>query len=190
MHDKYGHILYSRTCDHCGKSYVGRGEKYCSIPCCNKAHTKNLNSRFWSKVNITDLFDCWNWNSTKNKQGYGHITIENKTIKAHRFSYFINFGTIPDNLCVLHHCNNPSCVNPAHLYLGTTQDNTNDMLNANRQAKGEKNGNAKLTEKQVIEIIELLKTDIKQSKIAKKFSVTQTPIFYIKKGHTWKHLPR
>jgi hypothetical protein len=148
--------------------------------------------RFLSHVNINDLFDCWEWTGRKKETGYGITYFKGKESKAHRVSYLLSYGTIDNNLFVLHKCNNPSCVNPAHLYLGTPQDNMNDMVKANRSCDnhGENNPNSKLTEKQVIEIIELLKTNISQVKIAQIFSVSKYIVNEIKTGNTWKHIPR
>jgi len=149
--------------------------------------------RFWSYVEITGLFDCWLWKGSKNKQGYGSFGTGNgKLIRTHRFSYLINIGSIPNGLQVNHKCHNPSCVNPAHLYVGTQKENIADMFHADRQSCqiGEKGNNAKLTEKQVLEIIELLKTDIQQKELAKMFSVSKQTISMINTGSNWQHIPR
>src|ERR1035438_7769338 len=96
--------------------------------------------RFWSKVKKTD--ECWVWLSTKNKQSYGVFAIKRKSVKAHRISWEIKNGKIPDRIFVLHKCDNPQCVNPDHLFLGSAKDNTQDMLSKgrNRNAYGEKHG--------------------------------------------------
>jgi len=93
--------------------------------------------RFWNKVDRTSNPNCcWEWTANKLKQRYGRFSIGKKHILAHRFSYELHYGKIPDGLDVLHTCDNPPCVNPNHLYLGTQQDNANDMVAKNRQAKG------------------------------------------------------
>ncbi len=94
-------------------------------------------NRFWSKVNKTD--NCWNWLACKTKDGYGRIFIKDKVLLAHRVSWAIHDGQIPKGLQVLHRCDNPSCVNPAHLFLGTVSDNMRDSV-----AKG-RNSNSKKT---------------------------------------------
>lgn len=101
--------------------------------------------RFWKHTKITD--GCWEWLSTKNKQGYGRIQIQNERVFAHRLSWYIHTGENPGDLCVLHRCDNPSCVNPKHLFLGTRKDNAYDMI-----SKGRKVQLSKLTEKDVLEI--------------------------------------
>jgi len=86
--------------------------------------------RFWNKVDKTD--SCWLWTGAKSSSGYGHLNINKKTIKAHRFSYEMHFGKFDLNKIILHSCDNPLCVNPAHLSLGTKKDNGADMASKNR----------------------------------------------------------
>jgi len=87
--------------------------------------------RFWDKVNKTD--NCWEWTGAI-RQGYGCLKIDGKTIDAHRYSYVIHFGPIPDGMCILHKCDNRKCVKPDHLFLGTYADNHKDMCNKKRDA--------------------------------------------------------
>lgn len=93
-----------------------------------KRQRKTIEQRFWSKVIIKGFFDCWEWQSALRGIGYGYLTINKKHISAHRLSYEMTYGKIPDNLYVLHNCDNPKCVNPYHLRLGTPQDNMDDKL--------------------------------------------------------------
>jgi len=93
--------------------------------------------RFFRKVDKTG--SCWNWLAGKDKDGYGKIKIARKDLRAHRVSWEIHNGIIPGGLLVLHRCDNPSCVNPSHLFLGTALDNNRD-----RDAKG-RNGWSKIT---------------------------------------------
>lgn len=81
--------------------------------------------RFWKSVLKTD--ECWNWTAWK-YQGYGYFNVNGKLMGTHRFSWILHNGAIPDALCVLYHCDNPSCVKPDHLFIGTKQDNTDDMI--------------------------------------------------------------
>ncbi len=84
---------------------------------------------FWDKVDKKTTSECWNWKACKNKQGYGRIGIAaSQCVNAHRFSWVLHFGEIPLGHFVCHKCDNPSCVNPYHLFTGTRQDNTNDMV--------------------------------------------------------------
>lgn len=157
----------------------------------SKANSLPIEQKFWSKVNITDLFSCWEWTASKSKKGYGNFMLNKKHYSAHRFAWILFYGEIPEGLCVCHKCDNRKCVNPAHLFLGTIADNNADMVKKNRQVNthGEKNNLSKLTEKQVIEIIELLKTET-EKEVAKRFSVSCGCIEFINKNIAWKHLPR
>jgi len=124
--------------------------------------------RFWSKVDVKKLDDgsddldaCMEWTAGKDKDGYGLFKIYNKQLRkqfrAHRFIWECYNRPIPESLYVLHKCDNPSCVNPNHLWLGTNQDNVNDMVNKNRQKKGSGVGTSILSEDEVLEIKEMLK---------------------------------
>ena len=145
--------------------------------------TKSDLARFWDKVDVQGPDDCWEWTASL-RNGYGQFGLNGTIYKAHRVSYTIANGD-PGELCVCHLYDNPSCVNPAHLWLGTIQDDIDDCIQKDRQAKGEQQGSAKLTEKQVKEI---LKSDESQKVLAKKFNVTQSHISRIKLGKEWKHV--
>lgn len=107
-----------------------------------------ISKRLWLYVDKGDPDECWNWKGKKRPHGYGRTSINGKGIDAHRASWLIHNGEIPEGMCVLHKCDNPSCVNPAHLFLGTHLDNTLDMF-----AKGRANcPPRKLSHEQVQEI--------------------------------------
>lgn len=120
--------------------------------------------RFWEKVEKGH--SCWTWAGPKHSSGYGKHSVTRKTILAHRFSYELHFGKIPQGMLVCHHCDNTSCVRPDYLFLGTPNDNMQDKVRKGRQAKGkqlnhspgrfqgERNPNAKLTAAQVAAIRE------------------------------------
>lgn len=90
--------------------------------------------------------ECWIWLGAKDKDGYGTFSLQNVKNKAHRISYFLEYGQYDENLQVLHICDVPSCINPYHLFLGTQIDNTRDMILKNRQAKGEMNAATKISD--------------------------------------------
>src|SRR3989304_6891698 len=84
--------------------------------------------KFWGYADIVSPDECWEWRRSKTPLGYGMLNIRGHTIYAHRISYIMTKSPIPDGLCVLHMCDNPGCINPFHLFLGTKKDNTRDMI--------------------------------------------------------------
>lgn len=146
-----------------------------------------LKTRFWAKVDRTDLFDCWLWTATRIQQGYGHFYIAGRLDLAHRVAYELTIGPIPAGLCVLHHCDNPPCVNPAHLWLGTKADNMADCRAKGRRpdVRGENNSRAKLTEENVREIRQ---DDRVGWIIAAKYGVSFNTINHIRSRRTWAHI--
>ncbi len=150
-------------------------------------------ARFWSKVNVGSSTDCWEWTGAKTGFGYGHMTISGqKQIYAHRLSYAIHNGSISAGLHVCHSCDNPKCVNPAHLWLGTHAENMKDRNRKGRTnpPRGDKSASAKLTEADVIDIRERAKIrklgDI--NSMAKEFGVTRGTIYTVIARLTWTHI--
>lgn len=135
---------------------------------------------------------CWEFGTT-NTHGYGVITINCKQHRAHRLMWLLRKGEIPDNLFVLHSCDNRCCCNPDHLFLGTAQDNVDDMRAKGRDAFGQnfgiKNGQAKLTDEDIPKIRLLLDQGHTQQYIADQFGVSRSRISYIKHGKNWAHIP-
>lgn len=134
---------------------------------------------------------CWLWTGGLDKDGYGVFWKDLTTARAHRSSYELLKGTIPDGLQVLHSCDIPSCVNPDHLFLGTHNDNMKDKSSKNRQTKlcGSQVYNAKLTENDVVIIKQLLtKSTLRQSDIAGIFNICEGSISQINRGIAWKHV--
>lgn len=167
---------------------------------------ETLESKFWSKVKKgRSLDDCWEWTASKFKAGYGQLTHgyaegEHKNLKGHRVSYEIHFGAIPDGMLVCHRCDEPSCANPRHLYLGTWQDNVQDMIVKGRRydTSGANNGQAKITAKIAEQIRkEYAKNDPtfnryqrrkwSQAKLGAKYGITQTVVSNIVNGNYWKN---
>lgn len=144
--------------------------------------SENDLTRFWSKVDKKR--GCWLWIDELDKNGYGRFSVCNYPYFAHRISFTIE-KSCPGDLNVNHTCDNPRCVNPEHLWLGTQKDGMNDKIAKNRQSKGESHGNHILTEKQVGEILE---SDIKRTLLAKKYGVHASTITEIKRDQGWKHI--
>lgn len=159
--------------------------------------------RFWSKVdNIDNVLVCWNWTGCKNKKGYGEIYFPyiGKHIHAHQISWIIFYGDIPNGLCVCHKCDNPACVNPNHLFLGTIQDNNLDRDKKGRRKQGKvyygvehhNHGTGgqsnKLSESDVIEIRALKKAGFTNRKIAEMFGVSSGLINNIWHKRKWAWL--
>jgi hypothetical protein len=159
---------------------------------------KNLEEKFWEKVDKNGCFcerlqsRCWIWNGWKISGGYGKIKINGIVIYAHRFVWNITNGEIPVGILVCHKCDNPSCVNPEHLFLGTMKDNMQDKIKKGRGnfACGERNGSAKLCEKDVISIRDRYnQKNITQEKLAREYNVSDALISLIINYKNWSLLP-
>lgn len=147
-----------------------------------KRKRKSLTERFWLMVLKKSKDECWPWLGSLNKR-YGEIRDSKKRLlKAHRVSWEIHFGPIPDGIKVLHECDYPPCVNPYHLFLGTQYDNVIDMFAKGRNV----NPQAKLIKYQVIEIKNLcLFTKLTREEIGKRFGVSRQCVNDIVLGRTW-----
>lgn len=155
--------------------------------------TKDI-ERFWSRVHKDNNHPkgCWEWDAPT-RTGYGQfgITVRKSVVKmlsAHRASWILTYGNIPKGLHVLHHCDNPKCVNPNHLFLGTNLDNILDKVRKNRQTKGEQNGRAKLTWEQVREIRKRYRRNSRKSgtvALAREYGVTNALIGKIIRNELW-----
>lgn len=151
-------------------------------------NSKTIEERFWSKVNKTD--GCWLWTaSTKGRHSnYGSFKYNGKTAFAHRVAYLLSKGPIGPKECVCHKCDNPLCVNPEHLFLGSQIDNIADRTKKNRSAqpKGALNPASKITQEQANLIRELYKTgDLSQTALSAQFGVSQVQISNIVNNKSW-----
>lgn len=151
--------------------------------------------RFWEKVTKTD--SCWLWNSTLSSMGYGVIGIrtrdrrKNSMVYAHRFSYELHNGTFDKSLVVCHKCDNPKCVRPEHLFVGTQTDNMRDCANKGRlrpgNTRGTNNGNAKL-DAETVQAIRSARGIRRAGILAKDFGVSRCTVNDVWRGRTWKHV--
>jgi len=155
-----------------------------------------LVKRFWTKVSISEPNACWPWTGSKRgsnpKNLYGGVKIDGKTYQSHRVAFAIELGIeleqVPDLL--RHTCDFGLCCNPNHLVPGTHIDNTQDRVIRGRSARplGEKNPQAILSDSSVIDIRRLIRSGMKNKRIAEIYGVTPATISYIKTGKTWPHL--
>jgi hypothetical protein len=171
-------VMYCKCCNTSFESLSPR-HLFCCLEC-----------RFWSKVEKLGPDECWNWIAGINKGGYGQLKYEGHTDRAHRIAWILAYGPIPDNFGVLHACDNPACVNPHHLFLGTQSDNIKDCVKKNRQnpPKGEVHYMAKLTKKHVLEIRSKLTMGFRICDLASIYKVCSKTISQIKCRETWVHI--
>jgi hypothetical protein len=167
----------------------------------------NLARRFWAKVYKTE--GCWFWIAGKNQHGYGKISRTRKAgpERAHRISWELNYGPIPDGLCVLHKCDNPPCVRPEHLFLGTKRDNHDDMVKKGRmvpppihigdahplrrdpsvRSYGEKNGNSRYTAEQALAVWQM---NGSYTQIQLATGLNRNFIASVRSGKAWAHVTK
>ena len=156
----------------------------------NPPDFSKLPTRFWDKVEIAPS-GCWLWTAGTSTNGYGQYRHEGRTARAHRVAAVDAKGPIPEGKFALHTCDIPPCVRSAHLYLGTIQDNTDDMYRRgrNKPVRGEQNGNAKLTESDVRAIRRMYATgDIYLHDLAARFTVSVAAISMLISRTTWQHV--
>ena len=142
-------------------------------------------ANFHKRVNKTSNIDeCWIWIGYKDKKGYGQVGFNNKVYLCHRISYFLFYNVDPKDLMVCHSCDNPSCCNPNHFFLGSALDNVNDAIIKNRRY----NKGFKLNAVDVVQIKTLIEQGLSRRKIAKIFNVQHPAIDNIANGKSWKHI--
>ena len=162
-------------------------------PTCNCQFYCSLKCIFWPKVEIKGSDECWEWTKGKTLAGYGLCGIHRQRYYAHRLAYEFTYGPLPEGLHACHHCDNPGCCNPSHIFAGTPKDNMQDMYKKGRHPgvvglKGSDNGMAKLTDENVKTIKTLLKYGYKQPVIAEIYSVHRKTISRINTGETRSHI--
>ena len=194
-----------KRCPECGKEHFEK-TIYCSKECKKSVLDRNrvisnktADKRFWTKVDIKEKNECWNWTFSIDPSGYGSgIRYNGKKYNSHKMAWILTYGEVPKGMWVLHNCKNRKCCNPSHLYLGTrsermmlaVKEGTAGILRIKRHspAKGEKNGNHILFEKDIVEIRKLITAGIKLSEIAEIYKVNRQTISDIKYNKSWKNI--
>lgn len=129
---------------------------------------------------------CWEWCGRINRHGYGQVSIKHRTVAVHRLSYRLFAGDIPDGLCVLHKCDNPACVRPSHLFLGTHAENVADRDAKGRTARGRRIPNSKLSAGDVLEIRRRCVSGDRQSDIARDYGIAVSQVSQIHTRKVWR----
>jgi uncharacterized protein (DUF433 family) len=186
------------SCEWCGKRYYRHPcfvrddrKRCCSVRCGNLLRgRKPIAERFWKYVQKGP--DCWIWTAYISPSGYGTLTdydgVTQRAVHAHRVSYEIHFGPISDGMHVLHRCDNPPCVRPDHLFLGTNSDNVADKVAKDRQRRGESVWISKLREADVREILRRHAAGDRPGQLVRDFNVSPPTISDIIHRRTWRHL--
>jgi len=193
----------TKVCEHCGRAFesVRNKRKFCCYKCSDLNRNPPVEQRFWSKVDKRgpvpahrqELGPCWLWTAGGNRRpgsnenGYGAFWLKElrQNISAHRMSWILAHAD-PGEMLVLHKCDNPRCVRPEHLFIGTQQDNIDDKVQKSRQAKGSRIGRTKVTEEQVREIRRLRRDGLTQREIGERFGIAQCQVSAIVRGVVWK----
>jgi hypothetical protein len=186
-----GYETVKQICVHCETAYhsIEKGSVYCSLACFHAARSllkrrlESVKARFEKNFIVTP--GCWLWQSLKMKKGYGRMHCFGGMNLAHRISYQLYVEDIPDDICVLHRCDTPSCVNPDHLFLGTLADNNQDKAKKGRAPRGETHPLAKFTEAQIRSIY----LDARPyNLIVSDYGISKPHISGIKSGKFWVHV--
>ena len=202
---KYPNLPQVKTCEVCGSEFARPANcqpcrwvkvVVCSHSCASRkgnalrwAEKASAEDRFWENVDKTPGHgphgDCWPWTAGRTEGGYGRLSVGEGEEKAHRFSWTIHFGPIPDGDFVCHECDFPPCVRPEHLFLGDPDANMADMVAKGRSLTGERHPKAKLTD----DDIRAIRADGRmQIELAEVYGVTQGLIGMIKRGEIWTHV--
>lgn len=194
-------IIRTKSCAQCSKTFQKSTQYsisqwdatlYCSRSCCGAAATvKNSGNRGELKDKFEALFGkkpagCWEWQGTIDGYGYGVIDFNRRRYRAHVLALEYDGRPVTEGLVACHHCDNPRCVRPSHLYPGTPKDNVNDASVRGRLARGERHHKAKLTEEKVAEMRQLL--GVPFAEIARRFGISRPNAAKIMKRELWRHV--
>jgi hypothetical protein len=149
-----------------------------------------LDDRFWSKVSKNGNGECWEWTACKYQDGYGQFRVGESIKMSHRLSYQHHFGDIPNGMFVCHKCDNPKCVNPEHLFLGTHKENMTDMASKKRArgARGQSHHLSKMTPEKVKSLRTERANGASLNCLAKKYGISAPSVYNIVIRKNWAHL--
>lgn len=171
-----------KHCAHCAEPFplAHNSQKHCSVEC-----------RFDAMTERNGPGGCWQWLGSKHPFGHGYFGVGRKVVYAHRFAWEQHNGPIPGDMCVCHTCDNPACVNPEHLFLGTRADNLADMRAKGRNAPmphvpGERHGCSKLTDDAVRHI---RSSGEPAAALARLYGVDPQTIYSVRRRSSWRHIP-
>jgi hypothetical protein len=179
------HAKSIRTCAYCGTDFPPQTKKqrFCSISC--GLRTRSV--PFWDRVRKSA--GCWEWTGTQHGAGYGYCYSKGRLHLTHRMAWELTYGPIPDGQCVLHKCDNRSCVRPDHLFLGTRGDNIKDAVSKGRQCRGEGKSMAKLTDDSVRAFrARYAAGGVTIGELADEAGIHLQTMYLALKRRTWKHV--
>lgn len=166
--------MQHKECERCKKSFIPRRvspgrkpQRFCSFFCWRGAETPE--ERFWKHVRKDGPNGCWIWTGFLNNWGYGQMWNGVTNVYSHRFSFELHGGTLSDGMLACHRCDNPACVNPEHLFSGTSEENSQDAKSKGRTVLGR--GHRKLTEDDRNEIRQLSAAGVTKRKISARFGI-------------------
>ena len=171
---------------------IREGARFCSQRCAGQAGTRKrtgsgIASQFWDEL-VATATGCREWPHARSQNGYGRVAWIGKRWAAHRLAWTLTHGEIPSGLCVLHQCDNRPCCEPTHLQLGTQAENSRQMIERRRSAKGSRRPNARLTESTVQGIKAALAGGTSGAQLAREHRVSAMTISDIARGKTWTHV--
>lgn len=184
--------MIAKVCATCEKTFhvhpsraAHRPCRFCSTRCDpqgRKLFDDVFLAGFWNSIAVGDPDRCWPWKRSINSHGYGHLSVMGTEFMSHRCAWVLSNGCMGAEDCVLHRCDNRRCCNPAHLFLGSKADNSEDMVSKGRSLCGERNKASKLTTHNVTEI---RNSDEPYAQLSRKFGVSEHHIYKIKSGLRW-----
>lgn len=180
-------------CERCGifciTKHNTRKPRFCSRRCSNERRTDDFAGRLWARIDRSGgAFSCWPWLGSSDKDGYGKTHDRDRgDIRAHRAVFQLVHGWLPQ--VVRHSCDWPPCCNPEHLLAGSMEDNRNDMIERERQCRGERARTARLTTAAVCEARRLACEGHTGPALANRYGLSRSAMHALLTGQTWKHLP-